>query len=811
MKKIFKFLTYLLSLSLLLGILGSVGIIGMFYYFGAGLPDYQQLKVYEPPVVTRLYANDGRLFGEYASEKRVFVPINAIPAHVKQAFISAEDKNFYTHPGIDFFGITRAVLMNVKKILGRKRLVGASTITQQVARNFLLTETSTLVSFERKFKEAILSFRIEHAYTKDHILELYLNEIYLGNRSYGVAAAAMNYFNKSLDELSIAEVAYLAALPKAPSRYHPEKNRKQAIERRNWVIERMFEDGYIKAADVTVAKAELLTIHEQKEQNIVRADFFAEEVRRTLLAKYGEKGLYESGLAVRTTLEPALQELADKALKAGLENYDCRHGWRGPLITLKLEEKHLTDKGWIEELKRILSPAGNHNWEVVLVLKIDGKQATLGFKDGKLGYLPLENLKWARKWISSDNRGEVITKPSQVLSVGDVILVEQDQDEKGKKLKYFHLRQIPKVSGAIVVMDPHTGRVLALGGGYSFEISQFNRATQAMRQLGSTIKSFIYLSALEHGMTPSSIIEDAPITINLGGNLGVYSPRNYNRRFMGPLSLRRALELSRNAVTVRLVHDIIGTKSVAEICQRFGLYDHLPLQFSMALGAGETTLLKATNAYAMLVNGGRKITPTLIDRVQNRHGQTVQTGNTRKCIGCETDVWQEQEPPELIDDRETIADPVNMYQIVSILEGSVQRGTSRRAKVIPQPVAGKTGTSNDFRDAYYIGFSPDLVVGIFIGFDDFSSLGEDESGARVASPIFVDFMKEALKNSPSTPFRIPPGTNLVRVNPFTGKRATEGEKNVILEAFKAESSPEDNTIYSPTSRKGSSIGSGGLY
>lgn len=811
MGKLLKLITYSFSIILFLAIVGVAGIIAVFYIYGGDLPDYQHLKVYEPPIVTRIYANDGRMFAEYASEKRIFVPIEAIPSKVKQAFISAEDKSFYSHPGVDFLGILRAIYMNIKRVISKKRLVGASTITQQVARNFLLAETSTKVSFERKIKEAILSFRIEHAYTKDHILELYLNEIFLGNRSYGVAAAALNYFNKGLDELTTSEAAFLAALPKAPSRYHPEKNYDLALERRNWVIERLYEDGFLEASEVATAKSDPIVMRRRDAKDIVKAGFFAEEIRRNLVTLFGEKGLYENGLAVRTTMKPPLQRLANKVLRKGLVDYDRRHGWRGALTRIELSQDDITGTEWLKKLKDVPEPKGIHNWTMAVVLKLEPKRAIIGTADGIVSSIPLENLKWARQFISSDRRGETISKPSQVLSVGDVILVERAFSEDGKKQKAFHLRQIPEVSGAIVVMDPHTGRVLALTGGYSFNMSQFNRATQAQRQLGSAIKPFIYLAALEKGLNPSTIIEDAPIVIDLGWNLGVYKPKNYNDKFLGPMTLRRALELSRNTVTVRLVHEVIGVESVSEIGVRFGLYDHLPPQLAMALGAGETTLLKLTSAYAMLVNGGKRIQPTLIDRVQDRHGRTVFLGNILKCQGCGVSTWQEQAPPQLIDDRPKVTDPISAYQIVMILRGSVIRGTSRRAAVIKQPVAGKTGTSNDWKDAFYVGFSPDLTVGIYIGFDTPRTLGKDESGSRAALPLFVDFMKGALEDSPPTPFRIPSGANLIRVNPYTGERASEEDKVVILEAYKPGEGPEDSDVYTSSGPSDSSIGSGGLY
>ena len=474
MKRLLKFLSTTFSFLFLLGLLGICGVVGIFYYYGSGLPDYQQLKTYEPPVVTRVYANDGRMFGEYAFEKRLFVPIQSIPTWVKKAFISAEDKTFYSHVGVDFLGIIRSAFLNIKRFSKGRRLMGGSTITQQVARNFLLSETSTLVSFERKIKETILSFRIENAYTKDHIFELYLNEIYLGNRSYGVAAAALNYFNKSLDELTIAEAAYLAALPKAPSRYHPEKNHELAVERRNWVLQRMHENGYITAQERQEGQLESLVMRDHT-ANTIEAGFFSEEIRRLLLAQFGQKGLYESGLAVRTSMDPHLQALAQKSLRKGLEDYDRRHGWRGAFSKLKITPEDIGTNEWLKKLKELQSPPGAGKWKKAVVLKLHPKRATIGVEGGIISSLPLDHLKWARKWISSDQKGPSIQSPQHVFSVGDVVLVERAYDGKGQPLKTFHLRQIPKVSGAIVAMDPHTGRVLAMTGGYHFAMSQFNR------------------------------------------------------------------------------------------------------------------------------------------------------------------------------------------------------------------------------------------------------------------------------------------------------------------------------------------------
>lgn len=787
-----RFLAWMFVLLIVLGLAGAGGALYVFYHFGRGLPDYHQLAHYEPPITTRVYGGDGRLVAEYAVEKRVFVPLEVIPQRVKDAFLSAEDKSFYDHPGVDFMGITRAVLINLRnKGLGQdRRPVGASTITQQVAKNFLLTNE---VSYERKIKEAILAFRIERAFTKDHILELYLNEIYLGGGSYGVAAAALNYFNKGLDELSVAEAAYLAALPKAPNNYHPIRHAQAAKERRDWVVSRMLEDGKISRADFDAAVAEPLLVRRRDEaQMIVGADYFAEDIRRELAARYGEDALYRGGLVVRSTVDAELQALASKVLRAGLMAYDRRHGWRGPVTRIQ------AGAGWPERLAAVPYPAGGDPWDLAVVLSVSDHGAVVGLRGGVSATIPWAEMRWARPWLKDQHFGPPPRRPADVLAAGDVVLVEPvDKGEDGKAYpaNSYALRQVPKVEGALVAIDPHTGRVLSMVGGWAYGKSQFNRATQALRQPGSAFKPFIYLAALENGYTPSSLILDAPIALPQGPGLPLWRPKNYGGDFLGPTTLRVGIEKSRNLMTVRLAQ-AIGMDAVSDYSQRFGIYEKgLPRQLAMSLGAGETTVLQLTAAYAMLVNGGKKVQPTLIDRIQDRHGKTVYTHDKRFCEGCWPVQYTSQDMPRLPDIREQIVDPVSAYQMVSILEGVVQRGTGRSVGAVGKPLAGKTGTSNDSFDAWFVGFAPDLAVGVFVGFDDPQTLGDKETGGAVAAPIFRDFMMGALKDKAPTPFRIPPGVRLVRVNAATGQPAMPGEPKAIWEAFKSgDSLPQEDDV-----------------
>ena len=772
-----KFLAYGFLVLLVLGLAAAGGIAYGLYHYGRGLPDYQQLADYEPPTVTRFYAGDGRLLAEYALEKRVFVPVDAIPRRVVEAFLAAEDKSFFDHGGIDVRGVARAAIANLRGMGGKRRPVGGSTITQQVAKNFLLSSEVTL---ERKVKEAILALRIERALPKQRILELYLNEIYLGFGSYGVAAAALNYFNRSLDELSLAETAFLAALPKGPNNYHPLRRPGPARARRDWVIGRMLEEGFIAAGEAQAAVSEEIAVRRRDETETVRADHFTEEVRREIADRYGESALYEGGLAVRTTIDPKLQDIAERSLRGGLVAYDRRHGWRGAIARID------ADGGWRERLARVERPPALGAWNLAVVLAVDAKGATIGTDAGDTGRIGAAALEWARPWREDQRLGAAVKRAADVLSPGDVVAVEAlAEGPRGA----FALRQIPDVDGGLVALDPHTGRILAMVGGYSYGDSQFNRVTQARRQPGSAFKPVVYTAALESGFTPSSLILDGPIVIDQGPGLGKWKPANYTRKFYGPSTLRLGIEKSRNLMTVRLAR-FVGMEKVADYARRLGVVDELPLVLSMALGAAETTLLRLTAAYAILVNGGRRIEPTMIDRIQDRRGRTLFRHDRRDCPGCTAAAWRGQREPEIPDIREQAIGAASAYQLVSMLQGVVRRGTGARiGRAIAKPLAGKTGTTNDSFDTWFVGFAPDLAVGVYVGFDRPRTLGRGESGSTVAAPIFRDFMAEALADRPGIPFRVPAGVRLVRVNAATGLPARPGDAAVILEAFRPGTEP----------------------
>jgi len=807
----------------LLALLGAGAFFAVSYHYGRGLPDYQQLATYEPPVVSRVHAGDGSLIAEYATEKRVFVPIAAIPALVKEAFIAAEDKNFYSHPGIDLFGIVRASIQNLSQVGQNRRPVGASTITQQVAKNFLLTNE---VSIERKVKEALISLRIERALSKDRILELYLNEIYLGFGSYGVAAAALNYFNKPLDELTAGEAAYLAALPKAPNNYHPYRQAAAAKGRRDWVLERMAEERFITDEVAMASQIQPLGVRPASETRVIEAGFFAEEVRRQLYDRYGETGLYRGGLSVRATLDSRLQAIADKALRDGMIVYDRRHGWRGSIAKIDLDGGN-----WQAKLAAVTPPPALAPWKLAVVLQVTGDQARVGVNGLGEGSIPFEQLRWARPWAKDQTVGPLPKSPSDVLAIGDVVAVAPLEDTAGKgkageRQSLWSLQQIPDVNGGLIALDPHTGRVLAMSGGFSYAASQFNRATQAWRQTGSSFKPFVYTAALDSGFTPSSLVLDAPFVMDQGPGLGLWKPGNYANDFLGPSTLRTGIEKSRNLMTVRLAQTI-GMDKVAAYAKKFGVIDRLDPVLSMSLGAGETTLLRITTGYAMFVNGGKRITPSLIDRIQDRHGKTIYRHDARVCDGCVEGEADVNRLPTLPDKREQVEDPRTAYQMVSMLQGVVQRGTGIRIASLGKTLAGKTGTTNDYTDAWFVGFSPDLVVGTYIGFDNPRTLGRAETGSSVTVPIFRDFMEAALKDQPAIPFRIPPGIRLVRVNSANGQLASASERGSILEAFKPGTEPSgrdavlDGSAGDPLAASsgplrtiggtGSGLGAGGLY
>jgi penicillin-binding protein 1A len=777
MKWILKPLLFLISLGFLGAIAAVVILIGVVYKYGQNLPDFSQLKDYRPPVVTRVHAGDGRFLAEFAQEKRIFVPIDEIPDLVKHAFLSAEDQHFYDHKGVDVTAVLRAAVTNIKNRATGRRPVGASTITQQVAKNFLL---SNEVSYERKIREAILAYRMEQALSKDRLLELYLNEIFLGSRAYGVAAASLHYFNKPLDDLTISEVAFLAALPKAPNNYNPVTKRQAAVARRNWVIDRMAEDNYITASQAEIAKAAPLETVAQAENEIVNAPYFAEEVRRELVQRFGNEGLYRGGLSARTSLDPRLQNIAQKTLQDGLVDFDRKKGWRGPL-------EHRDDTtGWQSMIADYDRPdTMPDTWSLAIVLDARPERIEVGLDNGSRGRLHSDDIKWSSG------------KP---LRAGDIIMVEPwknpGEDNKVDK-EQFTLHQIPQVQGALVALDPNTGRVLAMQGGWKFyKGSEFNRATQAMRQPGSAFKPFIYLAALDKGYTPSSIIVDGPIEFrDSAGN--IWRPENYSGEFYGPTPLRVGVEKSRNLMTIRLAQQI-GIKAVVEYAKKFGITDKMAPHLANALGSTETTLLRLTTAYGMIVNGGKRISPTFIDRVQDRYGKTIERTDTRSCTGCGPLVrWESQATPDIFDNREQVGDPRTTYQMVSILEGVVQRGTAKTLLSLDRPIAGKTGTTNDSKDVWFVGFTPDLVVGVFVGYDEPKSLGGKETGGSLAVPIFKDFMAQALKDTPPVPFRIPPGVRMVQVNAATGHPTYPGDPDAIWEPFLAGTEPNNTMDYTP--------------
>jgi penicillin-binding protein 1A len=794
---------FLLSAILVLALIAAFGVYGVYNHYADEVPDFAQLQGYAPTVTTRVQAGDGRLMAEFAKQKRVFVPIDAIPPRLKDAVLAAEDREFYSHGGVNPAAIARAMLTNVMNLGSGRRQIGASTITQQVAKNILLGNE---YSYARKIKEIILAIRMDEAMSKDRILELYLNEIYFGRGAYGVAEAALTYFNKSLDDLTIAECAYIAALPKGPENYDPARHYKAAMDRRNYVIQGMQEIGAITKAEATAAEAEPIVLHGRTDAEIFNSPYFTEEVRRELVDHFGQNAVYDGGLSVRTSLDPKLQRYADQALRDGLIAYDRRHGYRGPVAHIDV------DAIWPHHLAAVPTPAGAAPWRLAAVLEVRADGAEIGFVDGARGWMPMSEIAWARPTRPDQHVGPSPTRADQVLNVGDVVLTEavQEQTAAPKPVRRRHkaqavvplptptgrtvyaLRQIPNVSGAIVVMDPHTGRVLALSGGYSYEMSQFDRATQAYRQMGSSIKPFMYLAALDNGMTPSTMILDAPVAIEQGPGLPLWRPHNFeSNEYLGPAPLRVAIEKSINTMTVRMA-STIGIDKIAPYVERLGIMDKMPAEYSMVLGAGQTTPLRLTTAYAMLVNGGKRILPSLIDRVQDAQGKTIFRHDTRDCPRCGDFDWAApDEVPDLPDEREQVIDPDTAYQMVNILRGVVQRGTAAASVggKLDFPVAGKTGTTNEAKDTWFVGFTPDLVAGVYVGFDQPRTLGPDEQGAHVAAPIFAEFMGNAMKDRPIIDFRVPPGVRLVRVDPATGQYASAGERNYIWEAFKPGTEP----------------------
>ena len=728
------------------------------WYFSSDLPDYKILAKYKPPVSSRVHSGEGQLIAEYALQKRLFIPYDSIPKKVIYSFISAEDKNFFSHPGVDAKSITRAIIKNIKNYYSAKRLEGASTITQQVAKNFLLTSE---VSLKRKIKEAILAFRIERAYSKERIMELYLNQIYLGEGTYGIAAASLEYFDKAVSDLNYEEAALLAALPKAPSKYNPYKSLEIAKKRRNFVLKNLYENSYINNKTYKNLKNKEIITKKRKIKLLEEANFYSEEVRRIVSDTYGYDNLYKGGLSIRTPLNSNYQIEALKALREGLEEYDRRHGWRGSLA-------NIDSKDWFKKIDNFI-PDKSLNWELAKVIKVDKLVVKLEIKNKDIGYIDFKNVNWIRK-----------KNFEEIFKVNDIIYVKKIKKNK------WNLKQLPKINGAITVMDPYTGRVLAMAGGFSYKLSEFNRATQAKRQPGSAFKPIVYAAALENGFTPSTLILDAPFVMDQGEGLKTWKPENYGKKFYGPSTLRTGIEKSRNLMTVRVAQKV-GFKQISKITKDFGIYQDVPELLSVSLGAAETTLIQLTNAYCSFVNGGKKVIPIFIDRIQDRRGKTIFNADKRKCIGCVEISYMKDDVPTIKDNRQQIITPETAYQLTSMMEGVVQRGTGRKLKNLNLTLAGKTGTTNNNMDAWFLGFTPKLVIGVYVGFDEPKTLGKYETGAKAALPIFKKFVQKIVKKKDALPFKIPKNINLVIVDAETGLRANANSKKIIYEAFKTKS------------------------
>lgn len=746
-KKLFK-----LGLYSFLG--GVAFLILLFFYFSRGLPDYSTLENYHPPAVTRLYSSDGKLIEEYAKEYRIFVPITTIPRSLQEAFIAAEDRNFHEHSGIDFLGIARAALSNVARIAQGRRMEGGSTITQQVVKNFFLTSEQSIV---RKIKEAILAYRISNTYSKDQILELYLNQIYLGKGAYGVAAASIAYFNKSIDELTLPESAMLAALPKAPSTFNPEKRYEKVLARRNYVINRMVDDGYVTREIADEAINTPIILKKRDRSEAINAGYYAETVREKIIELFGKEMFYSGGLTVITSMDSKYQKQADKSLRKGLREYDLRNGYRGPITNISIDN-------WQEDFKNLPDPLSLLEYELAIVLDIKGSKAEIAFKDGTKSSISSEHSKWAKAKIKSWE---------EILNIGDVIVVENI----GKKR--FRLRQIPEVNGAFIALEPNTGQVLALSGGYDYKASKFNRVTQALRQPGSAIKPMIYLAAMENNVAPNTLFEDEPISIELGHGQPNYEPRNYERNFLGTMTLRHAFEKSRNIITVKLSHEL-GLDKIAEVIRRFGINSDPPQFYSMALGALETTVDRMASAFTSISNGGYKIVPQYIELIKDAKGNVLYK---RQSPSCNAEIEEDNYdiPEEHPIDRIRLSDEESMFQLTSLMQGAAERGTSRRTKPIGKIVACKTGTTNESMDTWMIGMTPRISTVTYVGHDTPKSLGKRTSGAIVALPIFVDFMVKAY-DVPSLPFKKPETIEEIQLDPATGKKARG--PNTITEYFK---------------------------
>ncbi len=772
-----KFLNFSLKFVIIFFVVIIFFIFSTLWYFSIGLPDYKKLSNYQPPISSRVYSNDRKLIAEYAIEKRLFIPFESVPDKVVNSFLSAEDKNFFSHPGIDAKGILRAIIKNIKNISQNKRLEGASTITQQVAKNFLL---SNEVSMKRKVKEAILAFRIERAYTKERILELYLNQIYLGQGTYGIAAASLEYFDKSIKELDYPEAALLAALPKAPSKYNPYKFPKVAKFRRNLVLENLEENKFITKKEFIKYENSKLKLKRRKIEIVNEANSYTEEVRRTVKEIYGFKKLYSQGLSISTPLKINYQIQALKSLRKGIEDYDRRRGWKGP-ITNKIKNKKWKEK--ISQYK--LDPT--LNWQLAEITSIENNKINFKIINKKNieGVLFYKNIKWS---ISQNKSIKDIHK------IGDIVFIKKENN-------FWVLKQYPKVNGGIVVLDPFSGDVLALVGGFNFKTSEFNRVTQAKRQPGSAFKPIVYAAALEKGFAPNSIILDAPFVESQGVGLKNWKPENYGKKFYGPSTFRKGIEYSRNLMTVRIAK-ILGLEEILNLSKKLNIYNEIPELLSVSLGAAETTLMSLTSAYAPFVNGGKKIEPRLITRIQDRRGKTIFQEKSRECIGCDKFINIENELPKIKNNNIKVISEETAYQMTSILQGVVQRGTAKKLRSLKVPLAGKTGTTNDNYDAWFIGFSSNLVIGVYIGYDNPKTLGKYETGSKAALPIFKNFVEKALYKEDFNEFEIPENIYLTSLNYDTGAKSSSEDKNSIIEALKAKdiNNIDNNNLISTNGR-----------
>ena len=768
MNKFFRNIFILITSFILLS---AISIISVLWTYSNDLPDYKFLKSYKPPVSSKVYSGDGDLVADFSQEKRVFVPFNSIPKNVINAFLSAEDKNFFKHPGVDAKGVIRAVINNISNILSSKRLEGASTITQQVAKNFLLTNE---VSLNRKIKEAILAFRIERALSKERILELYLNQIYLGSGAYGVAAASLEYFDKSIKDLNYSEAALLAALPKAPSRYNPYRDPDIAKFRRNLVLKNLLENNYLTSEWYEKLTKEEIILKKNKKIYLEDAQYFIEDVRKSVIETLSYDKVYKQGFNINTPIDLNLQTIATKSLRDGLIAYDKRKGWRGPLTN------KIYNSEWKKDLEKY-KLENSINWKLAIVKKINKFSAEIETEDNIEGVIEYQSISWTKKEFN------------KLLKPGDIIYV------KNLKENIFNLQQLPKVNGGIVVMDPFTGRVLALSGGFSFKQSEFNRATQAKRQPGSAFKPFVYALALENNFTPTSLVLDAPLVLDQGDDLKMWKPENYGKKFYGPSTLRVGLEKSRNLMTVRIAQNL-GVEKIVDFSKALKIYDNPEELLSISLGSAETTLLKLTSAYSVFVNGGKLVEPILIDRIQDSEGNTIFNNDKRKCINCDQISYLTNDYPEIKNNYTQIFSPETAFQMTSILEGVVQRGTAKKLKDLNLNIAGKTGTTNKNTDTWFIGFTSNVLVGVYVGSDNPTPLGKYETGSKTALPIFKSFISDSINKNDARPFKAAKGTVMMVVDPLTGQKAKFNSKNTIIEVFKKENVVDGKVLYTNSDR-----------